>query len=154
MHNHSAWSFVPWHLLGGVRNRSLAKAARYANEKPRPDLPRREELEERSRGYAVKFLLAAMNSSVARDFLRANRRSNIHLYPEDWKALPIPVATFAQQAPIIALVDKILALKRADISADVSSLETEIDRLVANLYGISPAEITLVEGIENGKELK
>jgi len=24
------------------------------------------------------------------DFLRANRRSNINLYPDDWKQLPIP----------------------------------------------------------------
>ncbi|WP_367358897.1 hypothetical protein [Syntrophus sp. (in: bacteria)] len=40
-------------------------------------------LEATSRRFHVKFLLAVMNSSVARDFLRANRRSNIHLYPDD-----------------------------------------------------------------------
>jgi hypothetical protein len=81
-HNHSAWSFVPWHMLAGVRNNSLKKVARYRDEKPpRPDLPKREELEVTSRRFAVKYLLAVMNSTAARDFLRANRRSNIHLYP-------------------------------------------------------------------------
>jgi hypothetical protein len=82
-HSHTLISFVPWHSLSGVRNNSLKKSARYRDEKPHPDLPRREELEEISRRFAVKFLLAVMNSTVARDFLRAHRRSNIHLYPDD-----------------------------------------------------------------------
>ena len=90
-HNHSAWSFIPWRSLSGVRNRSIKKQTRYSDETPhRPDLPQREELEDTSRRFAVKFLLGVMNSTAARDFLRANRRSNIHLYPDDWKQLPIP----------------------------------------------------------------
>ena len=136
LHNHSAWSFVPWHLLAGVRNNSLKKAARYKDEKPpRPDLPQREELEKISRRFEVKYLLAVMNSRVARDFLRANRRSNIHLYPDDWKKLPIPDVDAKAQAPIIALVDKILAARRADPAADISALERQVDSLVAQLYG-------------------
>jgi adenine-specific DNA-methyltransferase len=59
-----------------------------------------------------------MNSSAAQDFLRAHRRSNIHLYPDDWKKLPIPDVPAAQQAPVVALVDKILAAKRADPASD------------------------------------
>jgi len=83
-HSHTLISFVPWHALAGVRNNSLRKTARYRDEKPRPDLPKREELEVTGRRFAVKYLLGVMNSSTARDFLRANRRSNIHLYPDDW----------------------------------------------------------------------
>ena len=91
LHNHSAWSFVPWHSLQGVRNKSLKKAARYRGEKPlRPDLPKREDLEATSERFAVKYQLGVMNSASAREFLRANRRSNIHLYPDDWKRLTIP----------------------------------------------------------------
>lgn len=89
-HNHSAWLFIPWHMLDGVRNRPLQKVARYRGEKRRPDLPMREDLETTSKRFSTKYLLAVMNSSVAREFLRSNRRSNIHLYPEDWKKLPIP----------------------------------------------------------------
>jgi len=63
-HNHSAWSFVPWHSLTGVRNHSIKKQTRYASEKPpRPDLSRRKELEATSRRFVVKFLLGVMNSS-------------------------------------------------------------------------------------------
>ncbi len=138
-HNHSAWSFVPWHSLHGVRNNSLKKAARYRGEKPpRPDLPQREELEDISRRFAVKYLLGVMNSSSARDFLRANRRSNIHLYPDDWKKLPIPDVTATQQKPIIDLVDQILILKGANHAADISALEAQLDTAVATLYGPTP----------------
>jgi hypothetical protein len=121
-----------------VRNNSLKKTARYQGEKPpRPDLPKREELEETSRRFAVKYLLAVMNSSAARNFLRANRRSNIHLYPDDWKKLPIPDVTANQQQPIVALVDEILAAKRANLNADIKAMEADLDAKVNALYGIA-----------------
>ena len=69
----------------------IKKLTRYRDEKPRRlDLPQREDLEKISHRFGVKFLLGVMNSAAAHDFLRANRRSNIHLYPDDWKQLPIP----------------------------------------------------------------
>ena len=146
-HNHSAWSFILWHSLFGVRNRSIKKQTRYRNERPRrPDLPQREELEETSRRFSVKFLLGVMNSNAARDFLRANRRSNIHLYPDDWKKLPIPDVTLEQQVPIIELVDQILEIRRADPLADTGEQEAEIDRLVYALYGLTEEEIAAMEG--------
>ena len=104
---------------------------------PRPDLPRREELEKTSRRFAVKFLLAVMNSKAAHNFLRANRRSNIHLYPNDWKNLPIPDVPAKQQAPIVKLVDQILAAKNGDPGAQIDVLETEIDARVAHLYRLT-----------------
>ena len=145
-HNHSAWSFVLWHSLAGVRNRSIQKQTRYCDEKPKPDLPQREELEKISHRFAMKFLLGVMNSATARDFLRTNRRSNISLYPDDWKKLPIPDVSSEQQAPIVELVDKILTAKRADFEADVSELEDEIDKLVYTLYNLTAEEIAIVEG--------
>lgn len=134
----SSVGFILWHGLAGIRNKSLKKRARYKGEKPsRPDLPKREELEKTSRRFAVKYLLAVMNSTVARNFLRANRRSNIHLYPDDWKKLPIPDVPPEKQAPIVALVDKILAAKGTDPRTDISTIEQEIDELVNQLYGLS-----------------
>jgi hypothetical protein len=141
----SSVGFVPWNSLAGVRNNSLKKAARYQGEKPmRPDLPRREDLEKTSRRFAVKYLLAVMNSSAARDFLRQHRRSNIHLYPDDWKQLPIPDVPMEQQVPLVALVDQILTARRANPRADVSMQEAEIDRAVNELYGIA-SNVTVVE---------
>ena len=143
----SSVGFIPWHSLSGVRNRSIKKQTRYRDEKPqRPDLPQREELEKTSRRFAVKFLLGVMNSTVARDFLRANRRSNIHLYPDDWKKLPIPDVTTEEQAPLVELVNQILEAKDTDPLADTDEMEAEIDRLVCGLYGLTAEEVAAVEG--------
>jgi adenine-specific DNA-methyltransferase len=87
-----------------------------------------------------------MNSSWACDFLRSKRRSNIHLYPDDWKKLPIPDISLAHQQPLIVLVDRILAAKSANPAADISALEAEIDRLVYGLYGLTDTEIAIVDG--------
>ena len=146
-HNHSAWSFTPWHSLADVRNQSIKKRTRYEDEKPeRPDLPRREDLEKSSRRFAVKFLIGVMNSRFAREFLMANRRSNINLYPDDWKKLPIPDVSPEKQAPIIELVDQILDAKRTNPNADISNLENEIDQIVYLLYGLTADENEIVEG--------
>jgi hypothetical protein len=128
----------------------LKKTARYRGEKPpRPDLPKREELEATSRRFAVKYLLGVMNSRIAGDLLRANRRSNTDLYPDDWKKLPIPDVPSEQQQPIVNVVDLILALQRhfhahpAQRSARdtvlLEFLENLNDALVRELY--TPEEL-------------
>ena len=140
-HNHSAYCFVQWHSLAGVRNTQIKQRTRYKDEKPKPpDLPMREELEKTSCQFSTKFLLAVMNSTVARDFLRANRRSNIHIYPNDWKQLPIPDVPPEQQIPIIELVDKILAAKLKGLERKVVRLEKKLDKKVSTLYGIEDKE--------------
>ncbi len=139
-HNHSAWSFVPWHALAGVRNRSIQKQTRYRDEKPKPELPKREDLEKTSRRFSVKFLIGVMNSSCARDFLRAIRRSNLNLYPDDWKKLPIPDVSPEQQSPIVALVDKILDAKQKGLERKVARLEKKLDKEVSALYGVEDSE--------------
>jgi len=130
----SSVGFVRWHDLQGVHNRSLRKQAAYPNEKPRPGERRRPALENLSARFSPKYLVAVMNSGIARDWLRARRRSNIHIYPNDWKPLPIPDIPPEAQAPIIALVDEILACKRADSAADITTLEAQIDALITALY--------------------
>lgn len=143
----SSVGFISWRNLAGVRNNSIKKTARYPGEMPlRSDLPNRKELEKISERFAMKYLLAVMNSTVARDFLRANRRSNIHLYPDDWKKLPIPDATPEEQTPIVELVDRILEEKRADHSADVSDLEAQVEALVSVLYSGSTEKDCSIEG--------
>ena len=143
-HNHSIWCFVPWRGLHGIRNRSIRKQARYKDERKRDDLPFREDLERGSRRFSIKYLLGVMNSTAAQDFLRARRRSNILLYPNDWKELPVPDVPPAAQRPVVDLVDGILAARRADRNADVTPMERELDEAVHALYGFTDAEATVV----------
>ena len=147
-HNHSAWSFAPWHSLAGVRNRSIQKTARYRDEVRHGETPPggvfREELEELSRQFALKYVLAVMNSTFARDWLATRRRSKIHVYPDDWKPLPIAPIPLEEQQHFVKLVDAILAEFAthgyplpAEAATRVAELEREIDERVAGLYGPS-----------------
>ena len=133
----SSVGFVPWHTLQGVRNRSIRKQARYPGEEGRSKTryAHREKLEATSRRFHLKYVLAVMNSRSALEFLTAHRRSNIHLYPDDWKKLPIPAVPKRQQQPVVRLVDKILAALHDDANADVSSFEHQIDKVARQHYG-------------------
>ena len=137
--NHTVVVFVPWHELLGVQNASLRKSARYGNEKLNIELPNRKELEEASLSFSTKYILAVMNSTTAWDYLQTVRRSITDIYPDDWKQLPIPAATPAQQAEIAALVEQVLAAKAA--GQPTAPLEAAIDALVAARYGLTPAEV-------------
>ena len=59
--------------------------------------------------------------------------------------VPLYCPSSKQQAPIIAVVDQILAIKKTNLNADTSALEREIDELVYGLYGLTDEEITIVE---------
>ena len=143
----SSVGFILWQDLEGVRNRSIQKQARYQDEKRgNVKTAPREQLEQTSGRFSIKFLLGFLNSTAARNSLRANRRSNVHLYPDDWKQLQIPDVAIAQQEPVINCVDRILKSKAANPAADTSADEAEIDRLVYALYGLTDAEIAAVAG--------
>lgn len=132
---HTSCIFVPWHLLKGVKNKSIKKTAKYKSEvkasEERP-LLFRDEFEQQSRQYALKYLLGVMNSSYCATWLSLQRRSKLHLYPDDWKKLPIPTASAADKAAIAALVQKCLDAK----GVGCEEWEREIDERVNALYGL------------------
>ena len=61
------------------------------------------------------------------------------------ETIPIPRIAPVEQRPLTDLVDRILAAKDADPSAETGELEAEIDRLVYALYGLTDEEIAAVE---------
>ena len=62
------------------------------------------------------------------------------------EVLPIAIGTKEQQKEIALKVESLLNAKAKNKQVDVSSTESEIDRLVYNLYGLSEDEIKIVEG--------
>ena len=107
---------------------------------------KRQELENISLAYPLKFVLAIINSKYAMAFLNNFRRHRLenYFYPDDFRNFPIPKIPETEQQPFIKLVDKILAEKKA--GNDTSELEREIDVLVYGLYGLTDEEILIVEG--------
>lgn len=59
--------------------------------------------------------------------------------------IAIPNFTPAQSAPIIELVDKILAAKKSNPEADTTVWEREIDAMVYKLYGLTYEEVKVVD---------
>ena len=129
-----------WKDLHGVENKSIASSIKKFSTMSR------EAMEELSKTVDLRYLLGVMNSKYASVLLTNNRGGDYHITPEHIRNIPIPSATPAQQKPIIALVDKILAAKKANPQADTSKEEAEIDRLVYALYGLTEDEIKIVEG--------
>jgi hypothetical protein len=93
-------------------------------------------------------LLALLNSSVAKFYfssivskVRGGYFSMSKAYVETF---PICYPNKPQEMAIIA--KKIISIKMENASADTTDLEAEIDKLVYELYGLTTAEIKIVEG--------
>ena len=101
-----------------------------------------------NKDIGLKYLLALLNSRVLSFRYKSIGKqtgSGVFEYFENGVGkLPIPTATPAEQQPIIDLVDRILAAKKANPQADTSADEKEIDRLVYNLYGLTDEEIKII----------
>ncbi len=98
------------------------------------------------------FLLAYLNSKVAWFYLKnicsvlgdADKGGRLELRAIHVQTLPIPKIEEKDRQPFVALVDRILELKKE--GKDTQSLENEIDRLVYQLYDLTADEIGIVEG--------
>ena len=102
--NESAIGFKRWIDLKGVENSSVSKAYRNDDE--------RALFEEISLSYSYKALLAIFNSSLIRYELNTERRSNIHIYPDDWKRLALPNVKAEQLISLETLADTMLSLNK------------------------------------------
>ena len=106
--NESAIGFKRWIDLKGVENNSLSKA--YETPEDRANY------ENLSEGYSYLFLLGLFNSALFRYELNTNRRSNIHIYPDDWKRLLLPVLDSEEKKNLAEqlsdFADKMLTLNK------------------------------------------
>ncbi len=102
------------------------------------------------RGFNIKFVLALLNSKLL-DFYYKKKFSTKkeEVFPEIqtylYEQLPLPNAGQEQQDEIIKLVDTILELKNNNNNTDTSYLENKINTIVYHLYGLTDAEIKIIE---------
>ena len=102
----------------------------------------------------LKYLLALLNSRllnfIYHSISQERGKSQAQVKIKNVKELPIVVPEKEMQKPIIELVEKILAAKSANPTAnptaDTTAQETSIDRLVYNLYNLTPREIATIGG--------
>jgi hypothetical protein len=96
-----------------------------------------------------RFLVGLLNSLCIRFFwlnkFTDDRKTFPKIKGEYLKLLPIPGATASQENAIINHVDQILAAKNGDDDVDTSELEWEINKVVYDLYELTPDERVIVE---------
>ena len=96
------------------------------------------------------YLLAVLNSRPI-SFWFAHKFGKLQrgLFPQfkinELASFPIPSCTNEQEVHLANLADKIMMAKRTNPFADTSSLESEINRLVYKLYGLTEEEIAVIE---------
>lgn len=100
-------------------------------------------------GKSLKYLCALLNSRVVQWFFRQVGPTS-GMGAIQWKkayieTIPVPPVSPSEEAPFIRLVDAILSAKASDASADISELESKIDKRVYALYGLSAEERDAIE---------
>ena len=92
----------------------------------------------------MKYVCAILNSNLI-DWLFRITSTNNHLNMYELVTLPIPMPSTKDMRSLINCVDEIMNSKSCDADKDITGLETEIDRLVYHLYGLTEQEIAVVE---------
>jgi len=94
--------------------------------------------------YSIYFLIAIINSKLI-NYIFATKFLNLAIKAEYLKQLAFPSILKSQQLVFENLSSKILNTKKSSTTADTSALETEVDRLVYELYGLTEEEINTIE---------
>ncbi|WJI99813.1 Eco57I restriction-modification methylase domain-containing protein [Helicobacter pylori] len=105
----------------------------------------------KTKRFDSKFLVGLLNSLLIRFWLKHSGKvqgNNYQIDKEPLMNIPLIKITKSNKPTadkIIALVDKILALKEKDPKANTLDLEKEIDALVYQLYHLTDEEIKIIE---------
>ena len=99
---------------------------------------------------SVKYALGLLASKLLAWSFRYEKNEFDDVFPkirlEEFKNLPIKDIPETEQLPIINLVEEILRVKQSTPSVSTAEMEEEVDKLVYGLYGLSEAEIGIIEG--------
>lgn len=103
-------------------------------------------------GKNLKYLTALLNSNPVTYFFRkfyAGGGLAGYRYKKAFlENLPIPKPACIKQLEVADIADEIIEAKKKGPDVDTSKLESEIDKLVYRLYGLTDDEIAIIEGKE------
>ena len=101
-----------------------------------------------NKDYHIKYILGLLNSKLYYVWLyhKGKRKGEtLELYQKPLSEIPIKKTSSDIQNSIVKIVDEIIALKKTNPNHDTSSLERQIDMIVYDLYGLTDAEIKIIE---------
>lgn len=120
---------------------------------------------ENSKKYNLFYILGIVNSKLLNFYFKEELSSNLHVYPEAVRNLPIYELNFKDQGNtqicknIVDLVTKVLQLNNSlygyqensnkwdSIKTEIEKTDKKIDGEVYKLYDLTPEEITIVEKV-------
>ncbi len=92
------------------------------------------------------FMLGLLNSRLLNYvFMKFSTNSNVNGYEVDNLPIPSDVPREVERR-VAALASSVLDSKQQETDIDTSTAEGEIDRLIYDLYGLTEAEVAIVEG--------
>ncbi|MFM8297127.1 MAG: TaqI-like C-terminal specificity domain-containing protein, partial [Microcystis aeruginosa] len=99
--------------------------------------------------FKTKYILGLYNSALLKFYYQKNNSYGGNIFPQvrisSLENLPIKIATTDFQDLIEKIVDKIIAAKKDDPTADTSELEKQIDHLVYKLYQLTYNEVKIID---------
>ena len=100
--------------------------------------------------FRTKYILGLFNSNLFKFYYRKTNSQGGDIFPQvrisSVENLPIKIADNQKQEELVKIVDIIIETKKQNPKADTIALESEIDQLVYQLYGLTEEEIKIVEG--------
>jgi len=97
----------------------------------------------------AKYILGILNSKLATWFYRSIQPRKGKIFAElkinVLKQIPMKETTLSNQKLIGGLVEKVLIAKKKESSADTSSMEDEIDRIVYEIFMLSDEQRQMIE---------
>ncbi|MDE2591165.1 MAG: hypothetical protein KGL95_16025, partial [Patescibacteria group bacterium] len=103
----------------------------------------RKQIEDNSRNFDLKYLLALLNSALIRYFIKYNSEGKFDTYPDDWKKIPIKKISLEEQTSYAIEADSLLSLNKEFFSQKARFLV-----IISNEFNI-----TLTAKLNNFTEL-
>jgi len=98
---------------------------------------------------STKFVLALLNSKLINWFytIQFTNESNltVNLSKTYLSQIPLALPDKNTEQKILAIVEKILTIKKKNIVTDTTVIESEIDKLIYKLYNLTKEEIEIIE---------
>ena len=99
--------------------------------------------------HLYKYVVALLNSKVLNYFekqISTPKAGGAYEHKTQFiEQFPIMIGTIAQQKKINDIVDEILSVKTSDSSSDTASLESQIDEIVFEIYGLTETEKNIIK---------
>ncbi len=103
--------------------------------------------------FDLRFVLGLLNSKLLNYFFQSFKEEEGRAFAQvktvDIKNLPFLVVSKEVEVSLSSIVSQILFIKENSPTADTTTLESQIDQLVYELYGLTEEEIEIVEGSVN-----